>query len=109
MAAKLPRILIVTASVSFLLAACANVKEASSYARGPGTAEQSPGLGMTQRQIREMYGEPDSVDRSPCCEVWYYWFKDRRVFIPGDFRSRARNGVFIFGDNGRLKDFGYNQ
>jgi len=108
------RSLIVLASTLFFLAGCINVTDEPSDIHGsahedPGSVEKSPAIGMTQSEIRDIYGEPDSVDRSPCCEVWYYWFKSRHVFIPADPRTRARNGVFIFGDNGKLKDFGYNQ
>jgi hypothetical protein len=113
------RNLIFLASAPFLLAACLNIQDEpsgtpgsvrdGSGGRGSGSIDNSPGIGMSQNQIRDIYGEPDSVDRSPCCEVWYYWFKNCRVPIPGDFRSRARTGIFIFGNNGKLKDFGYNQ
>jgi hypothetical protein len=105
------RNLIVLAPACFFLVACGGLESQpwDTGGRLSEPVERTPEIGMSSTQLIAMYGDPDTIDRSPCCETWFYSFKDRRVFIPDNVRSRARNGVFIFGKNGKLKDFGYNQ
>jgi outer membrane protein assembly factor BamE (lipoprotein component of BamABCDE complex) len=63
---------------------------------------------MTHEQIRAIVGEPQLTDRSPCCEVWFYWFENHRILMPGNRHKFARTGTFVFDNNGLLKEFGYN-
>lgn len=60
---------------------------------------------MTQRQVREMYGDPMSVSQTGDGEVWTYWFNKGHAFIPYNFGYRARTGTFSFDSRGVLKNF----
>ena len=70
---------------------------------------REPRIGMTKGQVIEMYGEPSSRSHSARGEVWSYWFNRGHAFIPYNFGYTARTGTFIFGANGRLQDFNYNE
>ena len=83
-----------------------------SAASDDGNAEpmdKHPRVGMSKGQIRQMYGEPDNINHSTRGEVWTYWFNKGAAFIPYNFGYKQRNGVFVFDDNGRLKDFTWNE
>jgi outer membrane protein assembly factor BamE (lipoprotein component of BamABCDE complex) len=72
-------------------------------------SEKHPRVGMTENQVREMYGDPDNVNHSSNGEVWQYWFNKGHAFIPYNFGYKARTGTFIFNDAGRLTSFDYNE
>ncbi|GEM_PF-2944411 len=71
--------------------------------------EKHPRVGMSEHQIREMYGDPDEVTHSSGGEVWHYWFNKGHAFIPYNFGYHARTGTFIFNEEGRLTSFDYNE
>ena len=109
--------LILVASVPLLLTACRTDQDEPrdthrSAHEGSGDSEpveKQPKIGMSEHQIRNMYGEPDSISHSGRGEVWNYWFNRGHAFIPYNFGYSARTGVFIFDENGMLKDFNYNE
>jgi len=72
-------------------------------------SEKKPRIGMTQNQVRRMYGDPTSVNHTSEGEVWSYWFNKGHAFIPYNFGYHARFGTFIFDNNGVLKNFNYNE
>ncbi len=106
-------------AVALLLAGCAGddttttttaTRRPARYAdRDSEPIEQEPRIGMSKGQIRQMYGEPESVNHSGRGEVWSYYFNRGGAFIPYNFGYRPRTGVFIFGENGRLKDYNWNE
>jgi hypothetical protein len=98
------RSILVLVLLPMLLASCGSLSASNSP-----RIDATPALGMSRAQIRAFYGEPDSVDRSGCCEVWTYTFNTVRVYVPDKFIDRARNAVFVFGHSGLLKDYGYNE
>ncbi len=71
-------------------------------------SEKHPHVGMTEDQIRDMYGDPDNVSHTDQGEVWHYWFNKGHAFIPYNFGYKPRTGTFIFDDSGRLRSFDYN-
>jgi len=71
--------------------------------------EKQPRIGMTENQIRHMYGEPNSVNHSGRGDIWTYWFNRGAAFIPYNFGYQARTGVFMFDANGRLREFNWNE
>lgn len=114
---KLPVFLILMAQL--FLAGCGGVQDQAqdthrsahyrSSDRESEPIEKTPRIGMSTRQIREMYGEPNSINHSGRGEVWSYWFNSGHAFIPYNFGYRARTGTFIFDADGVLKDFNYNE
>ncbi len=109
--------LIALASAPLLLIACRtdqddshNTTRSAHENSGDSEAiEKQPKIGMSEHRIREMYGEPDSINHSAHGNVWTYWFNRGHSFIPYNFGYRARTGVFMFDANGVLKDFNYNE
>jgi outer membrane protein assembly factor BamE (lipoprotein component of BamABCDE complex) len=109
--------LIVLASAPLLVIGCRTDQDdshgtARSAHEGSGDSEakdKQPKVGMTEAQIRDMYGEPDSINHSARGDVWHYWFNSGHAFIPYNFGYSARTGDFIFDANGVLKDFNYNE
>ena len=88
-----------------------------STARDQEEGSRPPRIGMTKDQVINMYGEPTNVTSSGSRgEVWCYVFNnfDGRSFIPyyGEFHEafkRRHSGTVIFGSNGRVKDFNWNE
>ena len=72
-------------------------------------SDKHPRVGMSENQIRDMYGDPDDVSHSSNGEVWHYWFNKGHAFIPYNFGYHARMGTFVFNDSGRLVSFDYNE
>ena len=64
---------------------------------------------MTRDQNRALYGAPAVTTDCPCCEDWFYTFKNRRVPLPGQPHAFARIGTFIFANGGGLEDFSYDR
>ena len=76
-----------------------------------------PRIGMTKDQVINMYGEPTNVSSSGSRgEVWHYVFNnfDGRAFIPiyGGYHQafkRRNSGTIMFGRDGRVQDFNWNE
>lgn len=105
--------LVLLASVPMLFTACGgddpHDSDHSSHAGGDSEpSDQHPKIGMTEHQIRDMYGEPDSVSHSGGGDVRHYWFNKGSAFIPYNYGYSQRTGVFYFDADGHLKDFDYN-
>lgn len=121
----LPRKLVGLAAFPLLLMSCASDKRNHS---SPAVAEQRdreveeddgstpPRIGMTREQVRAKYGQPVNVSVSSRGEVWSYVFNnfDGRAFIPyyGGFHQamkKRNSSVIFFGQNGRVRDFTWNE
>lgn len=109
--------------LSFLLAGCPTTdtpparQHRSTATRG--TANRSvneetepskirPRRGMTRRQIRKLYGDPDNQQITSSGETWFYFFNRGHYFIPY-YYGKPRTGTFHFNEAGVLTDFEYNQ
>jgi len=69
------------------------------------SSEKKPRIGMTQKQVRDIYGDPMSVSHTGDGEVWTYWFNKGHAFIPYNFGYSAKTGTFTFDSNGVLKNY----
>jgi outer membrane protein assembly factor BamE (lipoprotein component of BamABCDE complex) len=72
-------------------------------------SSKKPRIGMTQRQVREIYGDPSNVSQTGDGEVWTYWFNKGHAFIPYNFGYRAKTGTFFFNSSGVLKNYSMNE
>ena len=75
-----------------------------------------PRIGMTKDEVMNRYGEPTNVSTSSHGETWAYVFNNLsgRSFIPiygniYEATKRRHSGTVIFDDNGRVKDFHWNE
>ncbi len=66
-----------------------------------------PHRGMTTRQIRKLYGDPDNRQVTSRGETWFYFFNAGHYWIPYYF-GKARTGTFHFNESGILTEFEYN-
>ena len=110
---KFLRLLIAASAPLFLLVACGgNDSHDSGSSSSSGDSDPSdkhPKIGMTQSQVRDMYGDPDSVDHSAQGDIWHYWFNKGSMFIPYNYGYHSRTGTFFFDQSGVLKDYNYNE
>jgi len=117
---KTKSLLLLTATLASALAftACSSQPATSSARKGSrsdsdsqdsDSSEKKPHIGMTQGQVRNMYGDPDNVSQTGDGEVWTYWFNKGHAFIPYNFGYRARTGTFFFDSRGVLKNFNMNE
>jgi len=123
---KLPPLLLV-ASTLILLTACGTDQDDSHGAsraaryhedatRNHEEGDRPPRIGMTKDQVIDLYGQPVEMNSTSHGEVWSYVFNnfDARSFIPyyGDYHDatkRRHSGTIIFGADGRVKDFSWNE
>jgi outer membrane protein assembly factor BamE (lipoprotein component of BamABCDE complex) len=71
---------------------------------------------MTKDEVLNRYGEPTNMNTSSRGETWFYVFNnfDARSLIPyyGQYHEatkRRHSGTVIFGADGRVKDFNWNE
>lgn len=108
--------------ISLLLTACpttdtqpANQKRPARTSANSASSDEEtepskvrPHLGMTKRQIRKLYGDPDDTHVTANGETWFYFFNKGHYWIPY-YYGKPRTGTFHFNENGILTDFEYNQ
>lgn len=105
---------LVLCALSLCLGGCVtpHTSDGTVYAASPGKiARMEPRdcplkVGMSQGDVRGIYGEPLSVVHTAGGEVWNYWFNRREVIWWG---SHPRVARLLFDMNGKLKDFIWNE
>ena len=113
---KLPSLLLVAVSLS--LVACAGDEPTPERRSAAQTGERSAReedendssekkarLGMSKRQVEEMYGEPSEVRRTARGEVWQYRTNRGQAYIPYNFGYKPKMSTFTFDASGTLVDF----
>jgi outer membrane protein assembly factor BamE (lipoprotein component of BamABCDE complex) len=79
-------------------------QEKKTAASGP-AVKQKPEIGMSQVEIKAMFGTPKSVTRSQDGRVvWKYNNSELRA-VPFNFGYTYKEHVFNFGPDGKLTDF----
>ena len=94
-----------------LLILCCTTVLLSAIPAARATTEPSkvpPHRGMTEAQVRKIYGAPDRQQANPRGETWFYFFNAGHYWIPF-YMGRPRTGTFHFNDAGVLTDFQYSR
>jgi outer membrane protein assembly factor BamE (lipoprotein component of BamABCDE complex) len=93
-------------AICFLLVAigCASTPDDPNAPRPRRPRDIKLEVGMTKDDVREKYGDPNSITQTSNGEQWYY---DNRgeAYIPFHFGYRYKFRSFLFGSDGRLKAF----
>lgn len=117
--------ILATIAAIALLAACETGSTSPVQKPAPAKAKPAPQneertrpprIGMTKEQVRAQYGRPVNVSSSSRGESWSYVIDafDGTSFIPfyGPVHNAVRKrhgGVIIFDQNGRVKDYTWNE
>jgi hypothetical protein len=69
-------------------------------------SEVPPHRGMTEAQVRKLYGDPDNQRGDAQGVTWFYFFNRAYYFIPF-YYAKPRTAWFRFNEAGVLVDFRY--
>jgi outer membrane protein assembly factor BamE (lipoprotein component of BamABCDE complex) len=106
------RILLLPLALTVLLAGCATDDTGTDYGSSTTTAYASAEprthpvhVGMTEGDVRGLYGDPLSIVHTAKGDIWKYWFNRSTAYWSG----HARVALILFGPDGKVKDFVWNE
>jgi outer membrane protein assembly factor BamE (lipoprotein component of BamABCDE complex) len=104
------RILLLPLAATLLLAGCATDDTGDYNASTTTYASAEPRthpvhVGMSESAVRGLYGDPISILHTAKGDIWKYWFNRSTAYWTG----HARVALILFGPDGHVKDFVWNE